>query len=185
MAGKNAVGCAGWGFAGFLLLALIGQCSKGTPTPSTAPQGLASIPATEMASKWLFVAPPTLNCRAEGSASAASVRKFSASDAVGVIEESGGWSRVSGSPTCWVKSSYLSETRRVISPGRQAAPQRAYSSSAASRSSSSGSSSSTPRRSTRQGGYAGTCPCSGSNVCIGPRGGRFCITSGGNKRYGV
>lgn len=33
------------------------------------------------------------------------------------------------------------------------------------------------------GGY--DCPCSGSRVCIGPRGGRYCITSGGNKRYGV
>ena len=29
------------------------------------------------------------------------------------------------------------------------------------------------------------CPCSGSHVCIGPRGGRYCITSGGNKRYGI
>jgi hypothetical protein len=27
------------------------------------------------------------------------------------------------------------------------------------------------------------CPCSGSANCIGPRGGRYCITSGGNKRY--
>lgn len=36
------------------------------------------------------------------------------------------------------------------------------------------------------GGYSsGDCPCSGNNVCIGPRGGRYCITSGGNKRYGV
>lgn len=31
----------------------------------------------------------------------------------------------------------------------------------------------------------GACPCSGSHICIGPRGGRYCITSGGNKRYGV
>lgn len=30
-----------------------------------------------------------------------------------------------------------------------------------------------------------SCSCSGHNVCIGPRGGRYCITSGGNKRYGV
>jgi DNA-binding CsgD family transcriptional regulator len=29
------------------------------------------------------------------------------------------------------------------------------------------------------------CPCSGESVCVGPRGGRYCITSGGNKRYGV
>ncbi|WP_413629940.1 SH3 domain-containing protein [Novosphingobium sp. JCM 18896] len=35
--------------------------------------------------------------------------------------------------------------------------------------------------------YSGgsSCPCRGSRVCIGPRGGRYCITSGGNKRYGV
>lgn len=32
---------------------------------------------------------------------------------------------------------------------------------------------------------AGGCPCSGRNVCIGPRGGRYCITSSGGKRYGV
>lgn len=29
------------------------------------------------------------------------------------------------------------------------------------------------------------CPCGSGHVCIGPRGGRYCITSGGNKRYGV
>jgi len=28
-----------------------------------------------------------------------------------------------------------------------------------------------------------SCPCSGSANCYGPRGGRFCITSGGSKRY--
>ena len=33
--------------------------------------------------------------------------------------------------------------------------------------------------------YGSSCPCSSGNVCIGPRGGRYCITTGGNKRYGV
>lgn len=33
--------------------------------------------------------------------------------------------------------------------------------------------------------YGSSCPCSSEHVCIGPRGGRYCITSGGNKRYGV
>lgn len=32
---------------------------------------------------------------------------------------------------------------------------------------------------------SGSCPCSGRHICTGPRGGRYCITSGGNKRYGV
>lgn len=30
----------------------------------------------------------------------------------------------------------------------------------------------------------GGCPCGSGRVCVGPRGGRYCITSGGNKRYG-
>lgn len=32
---------------------------------------------------------------------------------------------------------------------------------------------------------SGDCPCNGGRVCVGPRGGRYCITRGGNKRYGV
>jgi len=35
----------------------------------------------------------------------------------------------------------------------------------------------------KQSGGSGQCPCSGSQDCIGPRGGHYCITSGGNKRY--
>ncbi len=27
------------------------------------------------------------------------------------------------------------------------------------------------------------CPCSGSNNCVGPRGGTYCITPSGNKKY--
>jgi len=36
-----------------------------------------------------------------------------------------------------------------------------------------------------RGTTSGECPCNGGNVCVGPRGGRYCITSSGNKRYGV
>lgn len=42
-----------------------------------------------------------------------------------------------------------------------------------------------PVRKTPQNSSIGSCPCSSGNICIGPRGGRYCITSGGNKRYGV
>ena len=31
---------------------------------------------------------------------------------------------------------------------------------------------------------AGRCPCGTGSVCVGPRGGRYCITSGDSKRYG-
>lgn len=36
-----------------------------------------------------------------------------------------------------------------------------------------------------RGAAGGSCPCNGNNVCVGPRGGRYCITRSGNKRYGV
>ena len=28
-----------------------------------------------------------------------------------------------------------------------------------------------------------SCPCSGPKLCVGPRGGHYCMTSGGKKRY--
>lgn len=28
-----------------------------------------------------------------------------------------------------------------------------------------------------------SCPCSGTKYCVGPRGGSYCITSGGKKQY--
>ena len=28
-----------------------------------------------------------------------------------------------------------------------------------------------------------SCPCSGSKLCTGPKGGKFCYTAGGKKRY--
>jgi len=31
----------------------------------------------------------------------------------------------------------------------------------------------------------GECSCRSGKVCVGPRGGHYCFTSGGNKRYGV
>lgn len=36
-----------------------------------------------------------------------------------------------------------------------------------------------------RGTTSGACPCDGGDVCTGPRGGRYCITSSGRKRYGV
>jgi len=33
------------------------------------------------------------------------------------------------------------------------------------------------------GGYAAKCPCGSGNICIGKRGGRFCVRSSGTKKY--
>lgn len=39
-------------------------------------------------------------------------------------------------------------------------------------------------RSSAASSSGGACPCGSGSVCVGPRGGRYCITSGGKKRYG-
>ena len=174
MANNNAAGCGGWIVALLLGIGLLSQCGKdGAPSSNSGSSfnSLASMP-TETPSRYMYVQANTLNCRAEPSASSPIVAKLSVNDQAPILEDRDGWSLAKRSENCWVRTSYLAESRKYIPPPR-AAPQRSYSGSTSSRSSSRGSY------------QSGSCPCSGRNVCIGPRGGRYCITSGGNKRYGV
>lgn len=175
MAKNSAAGCGGWIVALLLGIGLLSQCGKdGAPSSNSGSSinSLASMP-TETPSRYMYVQANTLNCRAEPSASSPIVAKLSVNDQVPVLEDRDGWSLAKRLENCWVRTSYLASTRKYVPPPR-AAPQRSYSSSSSSRS--------TAHRSY---GDAGICPCRGNNVCIGPRGGRYCITSGGNKRYGV
>lgn len=141
----------------------------------------------------------SLNCRSEAVRTAPVVVRLSRGDEVDVLEVEGSWSRVDPAATgaCWVSSRFLvSDASRLSASSTDApsaassrTPSRAYGPSA--RADRRGSS---PRRSARRSrsksapirAFGGSsCPCSGGNVCVGPRGGRYCITSGGNKRYGV
>jgi hypothetical protein len=145
-----------------------------------------------------------VNCRVSPAAKARVVAKLSKGRSVSVKEGGGGWSRLV-SPSCWVSSRLLSEDYVAQSSQRSADTYNTVGDSAVRSSRRQSSSnlyafgSSTPkktrksakrsksRRSSGIGAYGsgGSCPCSGGSVCIGPRGGRYCITSGGNKRYGV
>lgn len=64
---------------------------------------------------------------------------------------------------------------------------KSYSSLSHSGYSSKGKSRSSGSRGSTDSGYSSgssdSCPCSGSSDCVGPRGGIYCYTSGGNKRY--
>lgn len=173
---KVSAGCAGWGVAGVLMLALIGQC-MGDPPTSNGIQPLTSTGSTEPVARMEFVQSDRLNCRADRTTSASVVERLSRGDLVRITQDQDGWSLLDRSADCWASSVYLAAN----SPPYQApAPQRSYSSD-----SSGGSSAGSSRSRARGHPDGGICPCSGNNVCIGPRGGRYCITSGGNKRYGV
>ncbi|WP_434674476.1 SH3 domain-containing protein [Pseudomonas sp. R1-15] len=98
------------------------------------------------------------------------ISKLQRGDNVQVFEKRNEWVRISidGQPARWLSSKRLCSGSncyvRTQPKSLRPAPQPAY------------------RPATE---YSSSCPCSSGNVCIGPRGGRYCITSGGNKRYGV
>lgn len=96
---------------------------------------------------------------------------------VRVHEELAGWSRISqaGEAARWVSSSSLCDApgcwaRRPTSSAPSAPAPRLYTQ---------------PDQRSGPSSHSSSCPCSSGSVCIGPRGGRYCITSGGNKRYGI
>lgn len=177
MAKGTAAGCGGWMVAGLLLVGMVSQCGKDDPASNaTQIRALASAPsAAETPMRWPFVQAASLNCRAGRSTSAVIVEKLSRNDSVGVLKEQDGWALLKRSSNCWVRTSYLGPNPNYQAQKRSS-PQRSFSAS---------SYGSSARQTPRRQYDAGSCPCRGNRVCIGPRGGRYCITSGGNKRYGV
>ena len=144
-----------------------------------------------------------VNCRSQARATAHIVARIPAGTDVSVERRRDDWSLIRHAPrSCWVASRYLGEQstadanraslRKTGAVSRSAYTNRERISRPSHRPSFL---SSTPRRLPRRQSRArsapsynyggGSCPCSGSNICVSPRGGRYCITSGGNKRYGV
>ncbi|WP_410001608.1 DUF4236 domain-containing protein [Sphingosinicella rhizophila] len=172
-----ASGCALLAIVGAAVLA-IGTCAKDSlPDPSTA--------ASTSPARTAYVKARSLNCRAAPNATASVITGFSRGATLSIEAEEEGWSRTSqGTQPCWVASEYLSDAPPeplASGPAATASTLLATGAAASSRAMSRKQSAKrTGRRYDDQG-----CPCSGSSVCVGPRGGRYCITSGGNKRYGV
>lgn len=166
-----------------LLLVAISMCSKAPPTDSAqqTPTDISSLSSpfsngtgssayTE--GQTVYVTAQTLNARSGPSKSSRIVSSLPKRSAVRVVDKRGDWLKVAqGAALFWIASSHVSSIQPVQPlmsevPTKRPKVQR--------------------RPSRAQSGYDNQgCPCSGSRVCIGPRGGRYCITSGGNKRYGV
>lgn len=150
---------------------LMSKCAGGGNSASTEPVPIAesaqvSTPFVE-ATETMYVDTAGLNQRSRPSGPV--ISKLSRGESVNVYERSGTWARVSadGVAPLWVSSSHLcSGVACATEPAARIRP-------------------ATQSRRSKLKYVDDTCPCSGSRVCIGPRGGRFCITSGGNKRYGV
>ena len=151
-----------WGCILVAALALAGGLALLGAPPTTGPSAAAgdtiAPPDAQPGAAPRFVVARLLNCRSAPSTAAPVVRQFGAGDKVVVGEETAGWARVIGGPSCWV-------TRRFLS-ARPPATETAAGSSAA-----------------PVAADAPPCPCSGPKLCTGPRGGRYCLTATGQKRY--
>ena len=185
-----------------LAIFLIGKCSS---TPADAPAKTGDVGVSQPA----YVAARSLNCRREPDGSAVVAEGLSRDDQVVVAERRGDWARLTRvRGDCWVSNSFLAEaprgdasgssslttgTQALMSSGTGSTVAAAGTGYVAGKAVASGRRHAVSKRrgASRSrrgsgGAYSGSgCPCSGSQVCIGPRGGRYCITSGGNKRYGV
>lgn len=174
-------GCV-WLLGILALIATVGMCNSKAPSPSVPPA------AAPPESSSYFVRVRSANCRSAPASGARVISAVKRAESVEVSEKSGEWSHVvSGGRDCWVASDLLSGSQPDLTLP-QAGPDVAASTAAAlgAMSSTASAARSLPghRHRAHSSGDPG-CPCSGTRICTGPRGGRYCITSGGNKRYGV
>ena len=142
---------------------------------SLSSPAIAAAPSRQApeATKTRYVTATRLNCRAAPDPSARTIRQLTRGARVDVIDNANEWAEISHvGGNCWSSDRYLSAL-----PPEPEAPKHALGVASSTR----GTALPRPRRRYQE----ASCPCSGANVCIGPRGGRYCITSGGNKRYGV
>lgn len=163
-----------------LFVALWAMGKKDTPpaplSQQTTPNTLVSAPLPETQPAQIppvdqFVNADKLNLRNQPGGKVISTLKRG--EKVQVYEKKNDWVRISadGQPAKWLSFKSLCDRANCYAvskqePVRQAKP----------------ASQPIPRQAPS---YGSSCPCSSGTVCIGPRGGRYCITSGGNKRYGV
>jgi len=176
----GAIGCGALALMGALIIAVT-QCISGSNTnaPVSAPSETPLEEPTGAAAKFsegdsVQVTSKSLRTRSAPSSSASVSGTLRRGEKATIVGRSGEWLQVAqGSALIWIAANHVRAVRSQ--------PQGFMSASSSHRS-----------HSRKSHGSSGTgfyqdagCPCAGSRVCIGPRGGRYCITSGGRKRYGI
>lgn len=178
--GKSS-GCGCWAIISLIALVFMLSFCGGEQTegdlPTTDDNSKTSAFSAEpqsSANETVYVSANTLNGRAEPSTSATVVSRLNRGDELIIQERKGDWAKVvKAGVTFWIATKYISDS--FVAPGPVRRPAMLMQSAT----------SNAKSKRNRRGGGGGMCPCSSRQVCIGPRGGRYCITSGGSKRYGV
>lgn len=180
-------GCGTWVIVALTLLGL-GKCMGGVAPPTTAPVetsnsqaalGLltadSAVKPTEVNSSE-YIAGERVEGRSLPSQTSKVVHILRDGDPVKVVSRERNWTKVvQNSLTFWVLTKHISSSARVR-------PSKTRSTLVAKRTQRSIKKSRPLKRAANS---SGSCPCGSGRICTGPKGGRYCVTSGGNKRYGV
>ncbi|OBY75263.1 SH3 domain-containing protein [Acinetobacter gyllenbergii] len=163
----------GWGAAGVLAIIFLGSGNEDSSVKSSNTD--ASQNSSEEIIDSQYIKTNALNIRDKPNGSV--VGKLGRGDKVDIYEKQGSWVRISlnsKSPQ-WVSSKLLCQSDGCFeqkSPKSKSTNYQALSSQ-----------SEYKERKQEKTYYDSDCSCSVVDYCVGPRGGHYCITSGGNKRY--
>lgn len=163
----------GWAFAGVVGLgALFGGDDKANSS-QTYEQNVKEHIIEER-----FVNTAILNVRDKPNGKI--ISKKQRGDTVSIYETKDGWARIvdSSLDPQWVSFKSLCKDENCYVVKREIKPQNfVHQESSSSRPSVS------KNTSSHSNSYNSDCSCAVVDYCVGPRGGHYCITSGGNKRY--
>jgi hypothetical protein len=180
-------GCGTWAIVAISLFAL-GKCVGDVDPTTSAPvvtteaipqQGLLTLQPEADATadpRSDHITGEKVEGRSNPSSSSKITRVFQNGDAVRVVKRKRNWIKViQNGVTFWVLAKHISSPTYASPIATRSSPIGRPSKQSAKKN----------RTSKRTGISGGSCPCGSGRICTGPRGGRYCITSGGNKRYGV
>ncbi|MGQ1692034.1 SH3 domain-containing protein [Acinetobacter baumannii] len=163
----------GWGAAGLVALGIFGSGNDNPPKQTTGSDKTQSSVEEVIESKYINA--NSLNIRDKPNGHI--VGKLGRGEKVDIYETRGNWARISlnSSSPQWLSTKLLCETdgcfkqksRSTTSNNYQALKSHPHHS----------------ERKQKKTYYDSDCSCAVVDYCVGPRGGHYCITSGGNKRY--
>lgn len=163
----------GWGAAGLVALGIFGSGNDNSPKQTSDSENAQSAVEEVIESKYINT--NSLNIRDKPNGHV--VGKLGRGEKVDIYETKGNWARISlnSSPPQWLSTKLLCETdgcfkqksRSTMSNNYQALKSHPHHS----------------ERKQKKTYYDSDCSCAVVDYCVGPRGGHYCITSGGNKRY--
>ncbi|MFX6085790.1 SH3 domain-containing protein [Acinetobacter baumannii] len=163
----------GWGAAGLVALGIFGSGNDNSPKQTSDSENAQSAVEEVIESKYINT--NSLNIREKPNGHV--VGKLGRGEKVDIYETKGNWACISlnSSSPQWLSTKLLCETdgcfkqksRSTTSNNYQALKSHPHHS----------------ERKQKKTYYDSDCSCAVVDYCVGPRGGHYCITSGGNKRY--